>query len=76
MSQISLHISTNSYMFRHQGAVFRKFITNKGLYVQHALQLPVAPTFVIKMKSLVMLKFQTTRVNKYSPYCCNNSIIQ
>ena len=63
-------------MFRHQGAIFMEFIKNKGLYVRNVLHLPVALTFIIKVKSLKMLKFQITRVNKYSPYCCNNTTIQ
>jgi len=28
----------NSYMFRHQGAIIREFINNKGSYVQHTIQ--------------------------------------
>jgi hypothetical protein len=29
--------SANSYMFRHQGAIIREFISNKGSWVQHMI---------------------------------------
>jgi len=44
---------------------------NKGLYVQHVLQVPVTLPVI---KNLKMLQFQITTVNQYSPHCCNNNI--
>jgi len=29
--------SSNSYMFRHHGAIIREFISNKGSWVQHTI---------------------------------------
>ena len=31
----------NTYMFQHQGAINREFISNKSLYVQQVLQVPL-----------------------------------
>jgi hypothetical protein len=44
-------------MFRHQGAIFRVFINNKGSYVLHTLQLLVALISIINIKILEILKF-------------------
>jgi len=43
-------------MYQHQGAIFTQFTKNKGLYVQQVLQLIAIPTFIIRIKSLKMLK--------------------
>jgi len=42
-------LSTNSYMFWYQGAIRRQFITNRGSYVQHVLQMLVTLSFVTKI---------------------------
>ena len=39
-----------NYVFQHQGAIIMEFITNKGSYVQHILQLPITLTFIIRIK--------------------------
>jgi len=59
MKPIIKHTSsgTNSYMFRHQSAIFGEFIDNKGFFVLHALQLLVALISLIKIKILKILKF-------------------
>jgi len=44
-------------MFQHQGAIFSVFIKNKEPYVQHVLQVVVALTFIVRIKSPIMLKF-------------------
>jgi len=50
-------LHTNYYKFQHQGALFTGFTNNKGSYVQHILQVPVALIFIIRIKSLRKLKF-------------------
>jgi len=44
-------------VFRHQGAIFRELVGNKGSYVLHAFQLLVALIAIIKIKILKILKF-------------------
>jgi len=45
------------YTFRHQGAIFRRFIKNKGCLVQHIFEVLVSLTSIINIKSVEMLKF-------------------
>jgi len=53
------------YLFQHQGAIIREGISNKGLYVQQVFQTLFAITPIIKVKSLKMLKLQTTHQQVY-----------
>ena len=42
-------------MFQHQGAIFTRFIKNRGSFVQHVLQVPVTLAVI---KNLKILQFQ------------------
>ena len=53
------------YVFRHQGAIIRAFINNKGL-LEHVYQALVAPTSSVKPRSPNMLKLQIIHTNKYT----------
>jgi len=44
------------YMFQQQGAIVTAIITNKGPYVQYVPQAAVTLTFIIRIKSPIMLK--------------------
>ena len=44
-------IFDNSYMFQHQGAFFREFINNEGLWTQHISHVSVTLTSIIKTES-------------------------
>jgi len=42
-------------MFQHQGAIFREFINNEGLWTQHIFHVLVTLTSIIKAESYKML---------------------
>jgi len=50
-------VGTNSYMHQHQNPVFWEFIKNRGLLVQHVLNVLVTLTYIMKIKSLKILQF-------------------
>ena len=50
-------LHTKYYTFQHQGAIFQGFIKNKGSYVQHVLQVPVASNYIIRFTNHKLLKF-------------------
>ena len=51
-----------NYTFQHQGAIFRRFIKNKGQLVQHIFQVLVYLTSIINIKSINMSKFLLDRI--------------
>ena len=67
MKPITKHIShyIPTTVFQHQGAIFTVFIkSNDRACAQHALQVVLTLTFIIRIKSPIMLKFQNTNVNR------------
>jgi len=50
----------NSYMFRHQGAITRKFINNEGSYVQQVFKALFALISTLRVTSLKMLQLHIT----------------
>jgi len=48
----TLRVKCQILMSRHQGATLREFDNNKVSHVQHARQVLVAVTFIIKIKNL------------------------
>ena len=49
-------------MFQHQGAIFTRFIKNRGSFVQHVLQMPVTLA-VIKNLKILQLQLLTSTVH-------------
>jgi len=49
-------------MFQHQGAIFKRFIKNRGSFVQHELQVPVTVP-VTKNLKILQLQLLTSTVH-------------
>ena len=59
-----LILGANSYMFRHQGAIFRKFINDRVSEVQQLFMAVVALNSVAKIRSLKSFKTPDYRRNR------------
>ena len=49
-------------MFQHEGAIFKRFIKNRGSFVQHVLQVPVTLPIIKKLK-ILQLQLLTSTVH-------------